>query len=245
MTTPAQRSDAILAAARRTLADQRAGGRRVPRGKPIGKRSAEIRGRRGIQWLRWVGLFAGILIAVDVAGFLLGVGGIGRLVGLIALVALGFLALRSPRPRVPTRETLAKAPPRQLIGNTQLWLEAQCPQLPQPALTLINQIGTRLDLLADQIDRIGNDAPALTPLRTLVGEHLPQVVSAYTDIPSALRREAHAGSSPDAQLIAALTRIDAEIDSATRQLAEGALDRLAIETRFLDAKYGNGGTGGD
>ena len=48
-----------------------------------------------------------------------------------------------------------------------------------------------------------------------------------------------AGSSPDKQLVESLGKISAEIDSVTRQLAEGSLDDLAIRTRYLDYKYGD------
>ena len=141
---------------------------------------------------------------------------------------------------VPTPEQLTKVPARKLVGATQLWLEAQRPQLPAPALDLVGQLGGKLDLLAMQLDRLGEDAPAVAQVRALVGEHLPEVVSAYTAIPAPLRAAKQGGSTPDEQLAQSLTRIGGEIDSVTRQLAEGAIDRLAIQTRFLDMKYGEG-----
>ena len=92
--------------------------------------------------------------------------------------------------------------------------------------------------LATQLDRTDDAAPALAQVRQLVGEQLPNLVKAYTDIPPSLRKEAHAGASPDEQLTESLGKISTEIDSVTRQLAEGKLDALAIQTRFLDYKYG-------
>ena len=37
-----------------------------------------------------------------------------------------------------------------------------------------------------------------------------------------------------------MSKISKEIDSVTRQLAEGSLDDLAIRHRYLDYKYGEG-----
>ena len=52
-------------------------------------------------------------------------------------------------------------------------------------------------------------------------------------------REQRAGGSPDEQIVESLGKISTEIDQVTRQLAAGALDDLAIRTRYLDYKYGD------
>ena len=80
--------------------------------------------------------------------------------------------------------------------------------------------------------------PAMAEVRKLVGEHLPGVVEGYRKIPEHLRYEEHGGSTPDRRFMDSLQLISGEIDSVTRQLASGALDDLAIKTRFLDYKYG-------
>jgi hypothetical protein len=49
--------------------------------------------------------------------------------------------------------------------------------------------------------------------------------------------------SPDQHLVESLGKISTEIDSVTRQLASGAIDNLAIKTRYLDYKYGAGPEG--
>ena len=50
--------------------------------------------------------------------------------------------------------------------------------------------------------------------------------------------EPRGGRTPDEQLTESLGKISVEIDSVTRQLAAGAIDNLAIQTRYLDYKYG-------
>ena len=65
------------------------------------------------------------------------------------------------------------------------------------------------------------------------------MVDAYRRIPGHLRGEKRAGSTPDEQLVESLGKISSEIDSVTRQLADGALDDLAIRTRYLAYRYGD------
>ena len=82
-------------------------------------------------------------------------------------------------------------------------------------------------------------------MRKLVGEHLPDLIHGYRKIPEHLRYEERAGSSPNKQFIDGLSTISDEIDSVTRQLAMGAIDNLAIKTRYLDYKYGEAGEDGE
>lgn len=227
-------SEAILAAARNALADQRAGGRRTG---SIGRSSRALKrqhlARKLIAILIAIGL---ILTGAAIAGWVVnGIGWGGLLLTVLALViAVGVLA-RYPRMKVPTQASLAKGSLRQLVGRTELWLESQRRALPAPAAQLVDHIGLQLDALGVQLERVGEEQPAAADIRKLVGEHLPELVSTYTAIPAHLR-----SGQPDAQLSESLTRISGEIDSATRQLASGAMDRLAIQTRYLDYKYGEG-----
>ena len=117
--------------------------------------------------------------------------------------------------------------------------------LPAPAVRLIDQIGVQLDALGLQLDGLDDSVPAVGEVRKLVGEHLPELVSSYTSIPRHLRAEPRAGRSPDEQLADSLGKISTEIDSVTRQLAEGAIDKLAIRTRYLDYKYGDAEAAGE
>jgi hypothetical protein len=144
-----------------------------------------------------------------------------------------------PKVKVPTRDSLTKGDVKSLVGRTELWLESQRPALPAPAVQLVDHIGLQLDALGQQLDGLDPNTPAARDVRQLVGETLPGLVSTYTSIPRHLRAEANAGASPDQQLTDSLGKISAEIDSVTRQLAAGAIDNLAITTRYLDYKYGD------
>lgn len=239
----AHNSDAILAAARASLNDQRAGGRRVT-GRPIGQRSAAL--RRSGQKRKAAALALSVVVAIMLVNLVIGlISGVLHLLGWLsygavaaALVGVIWMLMRDRSVPVPSLETLRAAPARQLVGQTQVWLEAQRSALPAPALDLVGRIGGQLDGLALQLDRVDEHAPAVGQVRQLVGEHLPSLVNAYTAVPPSLRGQVHAGSSPDQQLSESLTRLSGELDSVTRQLAEGKLDALAIQSRFIDYKYG-------
>ncbi len=237
MAGEAKNSDLILREARQSLNNQRAGGRRAV---SIGQRSAALKRRHFKTKLRNIALAIGaVWLAVVAAGIVLdGIGVIGVILAVLAgMIAVGVFGA-FPKMKVPTRASLTGADVKSLVGRTELWLESQRPALPAPAVQLVNRIGGQLDALGLQLDGLDDNVPAALEVRKLVGEHLPELVSSYTSIPRHLRTEERAGRTPDQQLTDSLGKISTEIDSVTRQLAGGAIDNLAIRTRYLDYKYG-------
>ena len=239
MTGEAQQSDKIMAEARRSLAFQRDGGRR--RQPPIGRGSAQLRQQNLMNRIKLiVGSMAAIIVAAVVAGLALdGIGFTGIMVVFLAIVAATFLFSSFPKVKVPKRSELNTGDVRHMVARTELWLEGQRPALPPPAVTLVDRIGTQLDALGLQLETVDPGHPAAQETRKLVGETLPGMVEAYRRIPAQLRREKNAGASPDEQITESLGKISTEIDQVTRQLAAGALDDLAVRTRYLDYKYGD------
>ena len=239
MVGEAQQSERIMAEARRSLAFQREGGRR--RQPPIGRGSAQIRQQNLMNRIKLiVGSMAAIIIAASILGLALGgIGFTGIMIGFLAIVACTFLFSSFPKVRVPKRADLNTGDVRHMVARTELWLESQRPALPPPAVTLVDKIGTQLDALGLQLETVDPSLPAAQETRKLVGETLPEMVDAYRRIPAHLRREKNAGASPDEQIVESLGKISNEIDRVTRQLAAGALDDLAVRTRYLDYKYGD------
>jgi hypothetical protein len=235
---PAHQSDQILREARQSLSHQRAGGRRSG---SIGRRSAALKRDHALRKLVRVGIATGVIVfGAMVAGLIIdGIGWTGIISAMLAIVAAIAFFGSYPRMTVPSRASLGGGDVRSLVGRTELWLESQRPALPAPAVQLVDQIGLQLDALGTQLDGIDQNAPAAAEVRKLVGEHLPELVSSYTAIPRHLRGEERVGRTPDQQLTESLGKISTEIDSVTRQLASGALDNLAIQTRYLDYKYGD------
>lgn len=231
-------SDRTLQQAGASLTRQRAGGRRL---EPIGKRSAELRKQHRLRKVgRVVTAVVAILVAAMAAGLVLnGIGFTGVMLTALAILAAVILFSVFPGEiKVPDRLDLNRGDARTLVGNTELWLERQRPALPAPAVQVVDRIGAQLDGLGFQLQQQDANHPAVGEVRKLVGEYLPEVVSTYTSIPQYLRTEASAGRSPDEELVGSLEKISTEIDTVTRQLAAGAIDKLAIRTRYLDYKYG-------
>jgi hypothetical protein len=140
-------------------------------------------------------------------------------------------------------EKFGEAPLASLPLRTEEWLDRQRPTLPGSAMPMLDSIGMKLETLAPQLRTLNDGEPAAAEVRKLVGDHLPELISTYTSIPRHLRGEGQAGGSPDQHLVDSLGKISTEIDSVTRQLASGAIDNLAIKTRYLDYKYGAGPEG--
>jgi hypothetical protein len=234
--SPAQNSDAILAAARNSLTLQRAGGRRLA---PIGDHSRALRRTDFAKRLKLAAIgTSAVLLGTGIIGLIInGIGFTGMMLTALGVAAAVILPLRYPRMKLPSRDDLPSAPLGKIVGQVELWLENQRPALPAPSIRLIDHIGTQLDTLNLQLATLDDQTPAAGEVRRLVGDHLPELISAYTAIPAPLRTQQRSGTTPDDQLAASLTKISGEIDSLTHQLADGALDRLAIQSRYLETKY--------
>lgn len=234
-------SDRIMDEARRVRDDNRTGGRHRREGS-IGAGSAKIKQGLWIKRIRniVIALF-GIWVATGVAGLILN--GIG-FAGVMALIVASVIAVavlgNYPKLKTPRRESLNKGNVQQMVGRTELWLESQRPALPPPAAKIVSDMGVQLDALGLQLEGVDQNHPKAREVRSLVGEQLPGMIDSYRKIPSHLRTEQRAGATPDEQLTDSLGKISSEIDSITRQLAEGSLDDLAIKHRYLDYKFGEG-----
>jgi hypothetical protein len=237
-------SDAILRSARSALDTNRQGGRRVG-ARPIGEGSARLRKKNLVARFKLIAVAVlAILLAAGVAGIILnGIGFVGVMLTAVAIMVALLVFSNFPRVKVPRRVDLTRTQDaRQLVARTELWLEHQRPALPAPAVTLVDRIGVQLDALGLQLETIDPAHPAAAETRKLVGEHLPETVEAWRRVPASLRREEHAGATADARLSESLGRISEELDRVTRQLADGALDDLAVRTRYLEYRYNDGET---
>jgi hypothetical protein len=226
------RSDRILADAEAVLR------RHSERGRSLSARARQRRSAalmRKVKYALWAVL--AILVASAVAGFVTPLGTTGVMVALgVMLAALLLIAALPSEPRVRT-EALARTPLTALPLQTEVWLENQRKALPAPAATLADSIGVKLETLAPQLERLGEQDPAAQEIRKLLADHLPELVSGYQSIPQPLRREERNGRVPEQQLIDGLGVIDAELARMSETLASGDLDKLAVQNRFLELKY--------
>lgn len=231
MTNIASQHDQITSDARRAL--------RHVQTIPIGMKSRAL--RRAHFWgkLRNAGLALGaVLIGAGVVGAVMdGIGFWGVMITGIIGTAVAYLLMRYPKMPMPSVESLTRSDLATLAGKAEIWLEAQRPMLPQPAVALLQDIGTRLDQLAPQLATLDENDPAAREVRKLVGEHLPELVNGYKRIPEPLKHKEYGGKTPDQQLFDGLKLIDREIETMTRQIARGELDKLAVRGRYLELKY--------
>ena len=234
-------SDRLIEQGRVLRDDNRTGGRHR-RAPSIGEGSARLKQKN--LWLRVrnivLAVFA-IWLGAGIAGALFSGIGFWGVMAVVVATALAVALFSSfPKVKTPQRADINKGNVQQMVGRTELWLEAQRPALPPPAARIVSDMGVQLDALGLQLEGVDQNHPKAREVRSLVGEQLPEMIDSYRKIPAHLRTEQRAGTTPDEQLTDSLGKISGEIDSITRQLAEGSLDDLAIKHRYLDYKFGSG-----
>jgi hypothetical protein len=234
---PANQSDDILSGARRSLT-------RIQMGPPIGMKSRALRRQHLAGKIARAAVAVGVLlVGAGVVGAIIdGIGFWGVMITGVLGAAAAYVLMRYPDMPMPTVETLRQTDLATLAGKTEIWLEAQRPMLPAPAVTIVQDIGVRLDQLAPQLQTLGENDPASREVRKLVGEHLPELINSYKRIPEALKRKDNSGKTPEQQLVDGLKVIDREIETMTGQISRGELDKLATRDRYLEIRYdGDGG----
>jgi hypothetical protein len=226
------RSDRVLADAEAVLR------RHSERGQSLTARARQRRNAgliRKVKYAFWAVL--AVVLSSAVAGFVMPLGTTGIMIALgVMIAALLLIGLLPTQTRVRT-EALAETPLTALPLQTEIWLENQRKALPAPAVTLVDSIGVKLEILAPQLERLDAQDPAALEVRRLLADHLPELVTGYQSIPQPLRREERNGRVPEKQLVEGLAVIDAEIGRMSESLASGDLDKLATQNRFLELKY--------
>jgi len=232
---PASQSDEILQNARRSLQN-------VRMGPPIGMKSRALRRAHFYGKVARAAMAVGVvLVGAGIIGAIIdGIGFWGVMITGILGAAAAYVLLRYPEMPMPTVESLRQTDLATLAGKTEIWLEAQRPALPAPAIPIVQNIGLRLDALAPQLQTLEESNPASREVRKLVGEHLPELINGYKRIPEPLRRQDNGGKTPEQQLVDGLSRIDREIETMTGQIARGELDKLATRERYLEIRYDGG-----
>ena len=226
------RSDRVLADAEAVLR------RHSERGQSLSARARQRRNAglmRKVKYAFWAVLT--VLLGSVVAGFVLPLGTTGVMIALGVMIAALLLIALLPTETKVKSEALAQTPLTALPLQTEIWLENQCKALPAPAVTLVDSIGTKLEILSPQLEKLGPQDPAALEVRRLLADHLPELVTGYQSIPQPLRREERNGRVPEKQLVEGLAVIDAEIGRMSESLASGDLDKLATQNRFLELKY--------
>ncbi|MEM6493707.1 MAG: hypothetical protein AAF650_04940 [Pseudomonadota bacterium] len=238
MVDSTKQSEQIMGAARQSLSVQRSGGTHRS-ARSIGQGSAKEKAK---VWIRRAKYFAAAVAAIFATSFVWGIispiGVTGVMLAVLAIAVAAFVFTQYPKQKTVKRAELKHGSPQQMVANTELWLEQQRKALPPPAVKVVDDLGVQLDALGLQLETIDAAHPAMNEVRELVGEYIPETIDNYRKIPEHLRAEQHTGKSADERLTDSLGKLSGEIDRVTRQLAEGAMDDLAIKDRYLEYRYG-------
>jgi hypothetical protein len=189
-----------------------------------------------------------VVIPIMVAGgFILGPRGVEGLVAAPLLLFMSYAGIlywtfkrrselpEGALPALPNAIAIAQLP-----AQTDDWLDQQRNFLPYLAQKRLDSIGQRLDELGVQVQKLDPNQPAASELRRLLGEELPELVSAYRKVPPALaQKPLHGGPSPERQLIDGLATIEEQMGRMHESLAREDLHALATHQRYLDLKYKN------
>ncbi len=233
-------SDQILRDAKRSLLTQQDGGTHRPAKGSIGKGSANLKMKNLLKKVRNIVLaIVAIWLGAGVAGAMFNGIGFWGVMAVVVATAIAVAVFSSfPTVKIPKRSELNQGNPKQMVARTELWLESQASALPAPAAKIVQDMGVQLDALGVQLESMDQSHPAMNEVRELVGEYIPETIDNYRKIPEHLRQEEHAGGTADDRLVASLTKLSGEVDRVTRRLAEGAMDDLAVKSRYLDYRFG-------
>ncbi|MFA5990169.1 MAG: hypothetical protein WC803_11280 [Sphingomonas sp.] len=214
----------------RSSASYRSGPARKQRVNEVGRRLTRIAAANGA-----------IMMAAILIGLFMPIGMFGALAAMVLMIAATLLLALAPAAPPPSPEKLRTTPIQSLPARTGRWLNSQRAALPAPAMSLIDQIGLRLDTLQPQLATLAENDPAAAEVRKLVGEQLPEFIKGYTRVPQNLRNVERNGKTPDTQLVEGLALIEGQIGDMTAQLAQGDLDQLETRGRYLEIKYRSDG----
>ncbi|WP_420142599.1 hypothetical protein [Sphingomonas sp.] len=185
-------------------------------------------------------LIATAVIVAGAIGWGLVVGPIGQfgfLAAVIALVLSWVVIVGSMRVPQVSIEALAQSDLPLLPERTATWLQAQRAALPPPAVRLVDAIGLKLETLGPQLSALDPREPAAFEVRKLLSQELPDLIQGYAKVPEGFRTQDRDGVAPDRQLTEALRIVDDELGRMSADLANGDLNKLATQGRYLELKY--------
>ena len=216
--------------------------RMSPEGREQARRERAARAHRQRRLaLRLAMASAGALLIWAVLAAI-GAPGVALAVAMAALIVAATLIVVRADPRAPGREALVQAALPDLVEEADIWLAGYQRGLPPPARQLATDIRQRLDGLRPLVGRLDPRSPAAGAIYKLIAVELPDLIDGWRDVPSAARRTMLPdGRTPDDHLVNGLHLIDAELTRLRGAAGDGALDAIAVQSRYLELKYGGDG----
>jgi hypothetical protein len=188
--------------------------------------------------------FLAAVAVFTVYGWMAGGMGLGLFLLAILLVPMAGITGMLLPVGGPDTDDIDKAAPADLPAITEALLDRQRKQLPRLAAPQLDGIAVQLAALEKQLARVPADHPVAQDVGRLLASHLPELVDRYTRIPPIQRSNLveHDGRTPEATVIDGLKTVEAELTRASAALAESDRDGLRVQGKFLEARYGEGGS---
>ena len=139
-----------------------------------------------------------------------------------------------PRPVVDGGEAVRLD---RLAENTEEWLFARSRALPSQAGPALDRIVFRLRDLQPSLGTLKGDTPLGGEARRLIGEHLPDLVTTYLELPPA-DRTFHAESNH--RLAESLGIVADQMDELSERVRTERLIGFETERRFIESRYKDG-----
>jgi hypothetical protein len=187
---------------------------------------------------RIIGVGAMLALGLVVWGLIVGpVGTSGLMIAVLAFIVATVALIVFPRSQFSAAEPEPTTALALLPLQTEEWLAGQRKMLPAPAIKLVDGIGLTLEQLAPQLQRLDDKEPLAAEARRLIADDLPELVKSYAQVPPAMRKAGLNGISPDQQLTDGLAVVSGQLSRLTEQLAQGDVNKLATQGRYLELKY--------
>jgi phosphate/sulfate permease len=187
---------------------------------------------------RIIGVGLALALGLALWGLIVGpVGTSGAMLAVLAFIVAMVALMIFPRASFSAAEPEPTTELALLPLQTEEWLASQRKMLPAPAIKIVDGIGLTLEQLAPQLQRIDEKEPLAAEARRLIADDLPELVKSYAQVPPAMRKTGLNGISPDQQLADGLSVVSSQLSRLTEQLAQGDVNKLATQGRYLELKY--------
>ena len=191
---------------------------------------------------------AGIILAgllVVLIGASIAFGGIGFFTWIVALPTMFLIALLSmswPSRRTevaPDRQGAPEIPLAELAARAEEGLLDRCPELPGRAQGAASAILARLGELQTHLAGLDPQSVLAGDARRLIGQHLPQLVDSFLELPSSARAP---NSESSQRITESLSIVANELDSLLETCCRDRQLNFDTHRRFIETRYKDDGT---
>jgi hypothetical protein len=137
------------------------------------------------------------------------------------------------------RETFSREELERLPGEAEDWLLDRREALPEEADPLLDRILALLGDIQPRLGELGPNSALAWEARRLIGDHLPQLVDAWCELPATIRGE---DAEAKARLMEGLTTLAGELLRLCREISRDTRMSLETRARFVESRYKDGGS---